>query len=426
MGIKATFTYLIKKVQFYLQTQKRAVEIAKAYGEFGFKPLYILMKYRHYILSLLLIVIVIIGGGIYFYNFFKALLIKREISSIDTEYYTPVSPIEKKSEAHLTLSSKEEEIFSKDSIDTEKTISFKKPMIKKYSLIPLKDSSQYFILLVNKAIKTMYLLQEQEKEWRVVKEYDVALGEKEGPKNSAGDRRTPEGYYLIVGRKEKSELTSIYGPLSYILDYPNEEDKKMGRSGGGIWIHGTDPDSAPLQTRGCIEMHNKDLLELGQTLKLGLGTPVVIVYDEKMEDPVRIPDYKKCEERRKRFLRNYDSLVNVFTYILNEWKSAWERKDIEKYSSFYDTLLFKGQGLEWAEWKEKKLRTFELYDTISIILENITVINFKEELVIVKFFQKYRTNLNNIDNGKKIIFEKINDMWKITGESTCSKEEILL
>jgi hypothetical protein len=44
----------------------------------------------------------------------------------------------------------------------------------------------------------------------------------------------------------------------------------------------------------------------------------------------------------------------------------------------------------------------------------------------VKFLQRYRTNLNNIENGKKIYFKKVNDLWKITGEATCPKEELLL
>ena len=262
--------------------------------------------------------------------------------------------------------------------------------------------------------------------WRVVREYDIAIGEQEGRKVTAGDRRTPEGCYFIIGRKEKSELAAIYGPLAYILNYPNEVDRIAGRTGQGIWIHGTDPDSSPYQTRGCLEMENHDLEELASMLKKGIGTPVVILNDPRLEDIASVPDYRFCEERRHAILREYEGLVAQIRQLLATWKTAWERKNIDEYASFYDTVQFYGQGLDWAPWKERKLRTFGLYDTIAISIDHITLSEVAGNSMIVRFMQRYRTNRNNIENGKKLSFEKINDFWKITRESTCPKEELLL
>ena len=105
----------------------------------------------------------------------------------------------------------------------------------------------------------------------------MAIGENEGVKIREGDKKTPEGIYFIIGRKERSELNKMYGPLAFVLNYPNEEDRKRGRTGNGIWIHGTNPDSIPLQTRGCLELENVNILELGMHLKTGIGTPIVII-----------------------------------------------------------------------------------------------------------------------------------------------------
>jgi murein L,D-transpeptidase YafK len=52
----------------------------------------------------------------------------------------------------------------------------------------------------------------------------MATGSQQGQKVTAGDKRTPEGLYLIIERKERYQLSSIYGPLAYVLDYPNEEE----------------------------------------------------------------------------------------------------------------------------------------------------------------------------------------------------------
>jgi len=304
--------------------------------------------------------------------------------------------------------------------------SYKKPEVTLERFIPITDTSDFLILVANKAVRSLYVLQRHNTIWKTVKEYDIAIGEQEGRKVTAGDRRTPEGHYCILGRKEYSELSSIYGPLAYVLDYPNEEDRRAGRTGQGIWIHGTDPDSQPFQTRGCIEMENSRLRDLSTMVKSGIGTPVVILFDTNLTDPTTAPDYRLCEERRREVLINHNRMENEFRTLILSWKAAWESKRIDEYMAFYDSLLFNGQGLDWIGWKERKLRTFGLYDTIAITIENVRVSDAGDNSTVVKFLQRYRTNLNNIENGKKIYFKKVNDLWKITGEATCPKEELLL
>ena len=305
-----------------------------------------------------------------------------------------------------------------------------KPVVKIFDYILSKDTSDYFIIIANKATKVMYLLQRQSAAWRVIREFSIAIGEQEGRKVTAGDKRTPEGLYCIVGRKEKNELAAIYGPLAYVLDYPNEDDRRAGRTGQGIWIHGTAPDSLPFQTRGCLEMENKNLQELSSLLKKGIGTPVLIVSDPKLSDIASVLDMTPIQMRHEQVVLAATKVESEFTeqfrQLLTSWKTAWETRDIGRYETFYDTVRFSGQGLRWGGWKERKLRTFSLYDTIAISIDRMMVVKESENKMIVKFLQKYTTNLNSIENGKKIWFEKVNEYWKITGESTCSKEELLL
>jgi murein L,D-transpeptidase YafK len=211
-----------------------------------------------------------------------------------------------------------------------------------------------------------------------------------------------------------------------VLDYPNEEDRRAGRTGQGIWIHGTAPDSAPFQTRGCLEMDNRDLVELSQMLKKGVGVPVLIVSDSTLTDIPAKPDFALCKTRRDQVLAISSEVVEQFGKILTSWKTAWETKDIGQYETFYDTIRFSGQGLTWGGWKERKLRTFSLYDTIAIAIDKMKIVKETDTKLIVKFLQRYSTNINTIENGKKLWFEKVNDFWKITGESTCTIEELLL
>lgn len=67
-----------------------------------------------------------------------------------------------------------------------------------------------------------------------------------GPKRKAGDKQVPEGIYRVIRRIGTALL----------LDYPNAEDRRLGRTGGGIEIHGG------CASIGCISLTDVDMQEL--------------------------------------------------------------------------------------------------------------------------------------------------------------------
>jgi lipoprotein-anchoring transpeptidase ErfK/SrfK len=107
-----------------------------------------------------------------------------------------------------------------------------------------------------------------------------------GAKLWEGDRRTPEGNYLIVGKHRSSR----FGWFLH-LNYPNELDRQRfqqgraahlipanAREGGEIGIHGTDSPYLNVAevdwTTGCISVDNAAISELAHLLPI--GTLVVI------------------------------------------------------------------------------------------------------------------------------------------------------
>lgn len=428
--------YFFKRVQIKLKTCLNSIEIAFAYKSQGNKyttvPVFIK---KHLKFIVLLGIGVAVASMVFNYRdelsriivnkFIKRnniVQISKSIKRQDSVDYKKSIPKKEVSVEDSTYSKK----TVVESILVKKVSEIVKPEVIKKPFIVKKDTSEYFIIVANKAVKSLYLLQSNNGRWRVVKEYSIAIGEQMGKKFIAGDKKTPEGHYCIVGRKERSELSLIYGPLAYVLNYPNEDDRRFGRTGTGIWIHGTDPDSVPVETRGCLEMINSELLELSKIVKKGIGTPVIIVNNVLLTDPTLAPDYLKCEEERKMVLQQHDDAIKIFQLLVTNWKRSWETKNIVEYATFYDTLQFKGQGLKWEGWKERKLRTFNLYDSISIHIDNVLVTDYSDNASIVKFHQRYTTNLNNNEVAKKLLLVKNDDVWKITSESTCSKEELLL
>lgn len=118
----------------------------------------------------------------------------------------------------------------------------------------------------------------------VVREFRVSLGSSPvGAKRRAGDNRTPEGRYAIVGRNDRSRF---YRSLH--ISYPSAEDRlaavQAGHSpGGAIMIHGLPAGAGWIGkhhagfdwTRGCIAVTNEEIDEIWQLV--ADGTPIDIV-----------------------------------------------------------------------------------------------------------------------------------------------------
>jgi murein L,D-transpeptidase YafK len=107
-----------------------------------------------------------------------------------------------------------------------------------------------------------------------------------GAKLWSGDRRTPEGDYLIISKHRSAR----FGWFLHI-NYPNERDHERfeqsraahlipasANEGGQIGIHGTDSPYLNVAdidwTTGCISVDNTDIRELARLLPI--GTLVII------------------------------------------------------------------------------------------------------------------------------------------------------
>lgn len=283
-----------------------------------------------------------------------------------------------------------------------------------------------YALVVNKSSGQMFVLDVRPAPPRVIHDYRVATGEKSGRKKIQGDRKSPEGVYFIVGRKERSELEEIYGPLAYVLNYPNKDDRKAGRTGDGIWIHGTSPDSIPITTRGCVEMHNADLLALSGILRLGIATPVIIVDRKNLNSPLEVFDKSLIVDQRSVIRTGYVSRTRALSTFVQKWTVSWSSRNMADYAPLYDTTRFSGQGLTWTEWKAKKQATFDYYSAIDVTVENVLVTEFSKTTAVLKFVQKYESNLTNLVNAKKLALDNRSGKWRIYSEVTFPQEEMPL
>jgi murein L,D-transpeptidase YafK len=117
------------------------------------------------------------------------------------------------------------------------------------------------------------------KDGEIMKAYKVALGKSpQGRKIKAGDKRTPEGTYVLDSRNPDSKFH-----LAIHISYPNDSDvqvaQKLGVSpGGDVMIHGLADQFKKIGkqhrfsdwTDGCIAVTNQEIEEIWQLVPDGV------------------------------------------------------------------------------------------------------------------------------------------------------------
>lgn len=169
----------------------------------------------------------------------------------------------------------------------------------------------------------------------------MSIGQAGIGKERSGDRRTPLGIYFVTEQLDTTRLHEKYGVTAFPLDYPNAWDRRLGRTGDGIWVHGVDPGGGvrpPLDTDGCIALPNDRLLELQQSFESNV-TPVLIATDVAWADAGQLAEIR-----------------NALETAVAEWAGSLEKGDLFTWLELYDET-FEHWGMNKAEWSAFSLET---------------------------------------------------------------------
>lgn len=209
-------------------------------------------------------------------------------------------------------------------------------------------------IAIDAARSRLYLFTNTPNGLRLTADYYVSVGKAGTIKSQEGDQRTPLGVYYITSNLDTKVLNEFYGAGAMPLNYPNILDIKRGKSGSGIWLHGTPPQQfarAPRSTDGCLVLSNPDILALIRRVSVG-ETPVV-VSSQLVWKPAN----------------QLQSQARPFETALNAWREAKEAGDLKKVLGFYTPdFASYGKSLEQytpqirSELKTTKGRTIALKD----------------------------------------------------------------
>jgi len=261
---------------------------------------------------------------------------------------------------------------------------------------------QKYAIVVDTGRSRLYLFQNEGGTPRFVEDYYISSGKRGAVKLREGDEKTPIGVYHVTSSLPRKKLSDFYGNGAFPINYPNEWDRRQGRNGSGIWLHGTPSNTysrPPRASNGCVVLSNPDLDALTKFLQIGL-TPVII------SEAVEWLSTEDWNAERKTFLN-----------AIEKWRGDWESRDTDRYLDHY-ARNFASKDENLAAWSRHKRQVNSSKSWIKVGVSNVSLFRSpgKEDMMVVTFDQDYRSN--NLSNVMKKRQYWLNEggRWRIVYE----------
>jgi murein L,D-transpeptidase YafK len=132
-------------------------------------------------------------------------------------------------------------------------------------LVGFQDGAdEEYAVIIEKKSQQLFLYGFQDGEFREILRFPCSTGKIPGRKTLSGDSKTPEGVYFFIKEHLDKDLSPIYGAKAFPIDYPNLMDRRKGRGGNSIWLHGTNKPLKKRDSNGCIVLEDADLLKISE------------------------------------------------------------------------------------------------------------------------------------------------------------------
>jgi len=268
---------------------------------------------------------------------------------------------------------------------------------------------QRHALVVDTATATLYVYENKDGVVRYLTDYYVSIGKEGMDKFREGDNKTPLGVYNVVGDISREVLERRYGPLAgqygigaFPINYPNDWDRRAGRNGHGIWLHGVPFDTysrPPRASNGCVALSNEDFVALAKHVKVG-ATPVIIANGIEWTSPGEL-----------------NALRTDLTQAFETWRSDWESLNTGNYLSHY-SRQFAAPGYNHRTWSEYKRAVNAGKTWIKLRVDNVSIFFYPGdgELAMVTFNQYYSSSNLSGTTKRRQYWKKENGVWKIIHE----------
>jgi murein L,D-transpeptidase YafK len=262
--------------------------------------------------------------------------------------------------------------------------------------IDLPPSTRH-AMAVDASKSRLYLFENKGNGLQLVEDHYASIGKLGAEKNAQGDQRTPIGVYYITSRLEAAQLTDFYGVGALPLNYPNEYDKRLGRTGNGIWLHGVPSDSyarSPQSTDGCVALANSELKGIIEQVQ-PRTTPVVISRALEWVEP-------QAQDAERRSMRN----------LIEGWRVARSGGDMNRLMAFYSAKFASG-GKDLSQWRQILERESSSARGRSFQVKDLAILAWhdRSDLMVVTFGELSEGERTGVI--KRQYWTKEDGLWKI-------------
>lgn len=269
---------------------------------------------------------------------------------------------------------------------------------------------QKYAVLVDVSASRLYLFENSQGEPKLVHNHYVTIGKLGAQKLREGDQRTPLGVYFVTSHLARSQLdktygvqADLYGIGAWPISYPNEWDKREGRTGHGIWLHGSPAQTyarPPQASNGCVVLTNPEMKKIAEYLQIGV-TPVVIA--ERI-DWIPQPEWKAQQNKA---LAEMDS-----------WRGDWESLDTPRYIGHYGQQFQGEDGQDINAWTRQKTAVNNGKQWAKVKLDELSIFSTggQSPLLVSSFLQEYKSNNLNNRMKKRLYWRQDAGRWKIVWE----------
>lgn len=237
---------------------------------------------------------------------------------------------------------------------------------------------------------------------KLLGDFYISVGLSGIEKTIEGDKRTPLGVYYITSTLNPADLPDLYGVGALPINYPNALDVQRGKTGSGIWLHGTPSDQfvrAPQASDGCVVLSNPDLERVLATVQIRT-TPVVIAPSLQWVQP--------------------DALIGEreqFETVLDAWRRARSDGKLDDLKGFYSTR-FLNQGRDLAQWWPRVEGELRASGARDLKIKDLSMLrwNDQEDTMVVTFGEVAAGQSRGVTRRQYWVREQ--DRWTIFFEGT--------
>jgi len=274
------------------------------------------------------------------------------------------------------------------------------------SVLAKIDSFYRHAIVVDLSKSRLYLFDNTQQLPILLDDFFISMGRSGAGKVFEGDLKTPLGVYFIQSYISPGQLADKYGEGAYPINYPNAWDRLNGKTGHGIWLHGTRSGTynrPPLASEGCVVLPNEDLLDLGSHIDLK-RTPVLIGENIKWLTSEQWQLHK-----------------SEMSQVHEQWESDWESMNVDDYLSHYSTRFTNGKK-DFNLWSDHKRRVSRHKTFVDVELSNVSLLEHpNEDVLVATFLQTYASDNFSSQTWKRQYWNKESDgQWRIVFEDEIS------